>query len=170
MCIRDSLKIQSQTKNPLRKLIKFVENFEGRVLIVCESQGRQSVLTDLLSSYQLSAVNCDHWIDFLEQKEKLCITNASLSEGILCDQFAVITENNLFGKNVVKQQRRRRAKHKDFDEAIKSLIEIQLGDPIVHEHYGVGRFLGLKNRSFDDIQQDFLSLEYFLVSWARRCV
>ena len=98
---------------------KFLENFKGRVLIVCESQGRQSVLTDLLSSYQLSAVNCDHWIDFLEQKEKLCITNASLSDGILCDQFAIITENNLFGKDVVKQQRRRRAKHKDFDEAIK---------------------------------------------------
>ena len=68
------LKIQSQIKNPLTKLIKFLENFEGRVLIVCESQGRQSVLTELLSSYQLSAVNCDHWIDFLEQKEKLCIT------------------------------------------------------------------------------------------------
>ena len=154
------LKIQSQTKNPLNKLIKFVEDFEGRVLIVCESQGRQSVLTDLLSSYQLSAINCDHWIDFLEQKDKLCITNASLSEGILCDQFAIITENNLFGKDVVKQQRRRRAKHKDFDESIKSLIEVQLGDPIVHEKYGVGRYLGLKSRSFDENQQDFLYLEY----------
>jgi len=66
----------------------------------------------------------------------------------------------LFGQDAVNQRRRRRAKHKDFDEAIKSLVEIQLGDPIVHEHYGVGRYLGLKSRTFDENQQDFLSLEY----------
>ena len=71
-----------------------------------------------------------------------------------------LTENNLFGQDAVNQRRRRRAKHKDFDEAIKSLVEIQLGDPIVHEHYGVGRYLGLKSRTFDENQQDFLSLEY----------
>ncbi|MGK0420053.1 MAG: transcription-repair coupling factor (superfamily II helicase) [Candidatus Pseudothioglobus sp.] len=88
------------------------------------------------------------------------MTNASLSEGVLFERIAIITENNLFGKDAVKQRRRRRAKHKDFDEAIKSLVEIQLGDPVVHEHYGVGRYLGLKSRSFDGNQQDFLSLEY----------
>ncbi len=83
-----------------------------------------------------------------------------MSEGVLFEKIAIITENNLFGKDAVKQRRRRRAKHKDFDEAIKSLVEIQLGDPVVHEHYGVGRYLGLKSRSFDGNQQDFLSLEY----------
>ncbi|SVB48998.1 uncharacterized protein METZ01_LOCUS201852, partial [marine metagenome] len=154
------VKIQAQTKNPLNKLIKFVENFQSRVLIVCESEGRQNVLTELLSSYNINAINCNGWDDFLDQDHKLCITNARLSDGILCDQFAIITENNLFGQDAVNQRRRRRAKHKDFDEAIKSLVEIQLGDPIVHEHYGVGRYLGLKSRSFDENQQDFLSLEY----------
>ena len=154
------VKIQAQTKNPLNKLIKFIENFQSRVLIVCESEGRQSVLTELLSSYNISAINCNGWDDFLDQDHKLCITNARLSDGILCDRFAIITENNLFGQDAVNQRRRRRAKHKDFDEAIKSLVEIQLGDPIVHEHYGVGRYLGLNSRTFDENQQDFLSLEY----------
>ena len=154
------LKIEAQTKKPLNKLINFIENFDGKVLIVCESEGRQSVLNDLLSSYHLTALDCLSWIDFINQNNKLCITNASLNEGILCNQIAIITENNLFGQDAVNQKRRRRAKHKDFDEAIKSLVEIQLGDPIVHEHYGVGRYLGLKSKTFDDNQQDFLSLEY----------
>ena len=154
------LKIEAQTKKPLNKLINFIENFDGKVLIVCESEGRQSVLNDLLSSYNLTALDCLSWIDFIKQNNKLCITNASLNEGILCNQIAIITENNLFGQDAVNQKRRRRAKHKDFDEAIKSLVEIQLGDPIVHEHYGVGRYLGLKSKTFDDNQQDFLSLEY----------
>ena len=154
------LKIEAQTKKPLNKLINFIEDFDGQVLIVCESEGRQSVLTDLLSTHQLKVNDCSDWSDFHNQNNRLCITNASLSEGVLFEKIAIITENNLFGKDAVKQRRRRRAKHKDFDEAIKSLVEIQLGDPVVHEHYGVGRYLGLKSRSFDGNQQDFLSLEY----------
>ncbi len=41
----------------------------------------------------------------------------------------------------------------DFDEAIKSLVEIKVGDPIVHENYGVGRYLGLKTQTFDNAFQ-----------------
>ena len=154
------LKIEAQAKKPLNKLIKFIESFRGRVLIVCESDGRQSVLVDLLSSYDLKPTQCSDWIDFINQISKLCITSARLNEGVVFEKIAIISENNLFGKDAIKQQRRRRAKHKDFDEAIKSLVEIQLGDPVVHEHYGIGRYLGLESRSFDENQQDFLSLEY----------
>tara|TARA_Y100000758_G_scaffold102488_1_gene70953 strand:+ start:11250 stop:14681 length:3432 start_codon:yes stop_codon:yes gene_type:complete len=154
------LKIEAQAKKPLNKLIKFIESFRGRILIVCESDGRQSVLVDLLSSYNLKPTQCSDWIDFINQNSKLCITSARLNEGVVFEKIAIISENNLFGKDAIKQQRRRRAKHKDFDEAIKSLVEIQLGDPVVHEHYGIGRYLGLESRSFDENQQDFLSLEY----------
>ena len=154
------VKIEAEAKKPLNKLFSFINNFNGRTLIVCESEGRQSVLNDLLSSYDLKAEECLSWSDFLNQNSKLGITHATLSEGVIFEKIAIITENNLFGQDAVKQQRRRRAKHKDFDEAIKSLVEIQLGDPVVHEHYGVGRYLGLISRSFDDNQQDFLSVEY----------
>ena len=154
------VKIEAEAKRPLNKLFSFIKSFTGRTLIVCESEGRQSVLNDLLSSYDLKAEECLSWSDFLNQDSKLGITHSTLSEGVIFEKIAIITENNLFGQDAVKQQRRRRAKHKDFDEAIKSLVEIQLGDPVVHEHYGVGRYLGLISRSFDDNQQDFLSVEY----------
>ena len=154
------LKIEPQTTRPLDKLIQFVSSFKGRILIVCESEGRQSVLVDLLSSHDLNPTQCAGWADFIYQSSNLCITSARLNEGVVFEKIAIISENNLFGKDAIKQQRRRRAKHKDFDEAIKSLVEIQLGDPVVHENYGVGRYLGLESRSFDENQQDFLSLEY----------
>ncbi len=145
---------------PLNKFLIFEKKFSGKILIVCESQGRQSVLSDLLISYDLKPSSVEHWQDFLNSDKKLCITNNELNEGLLTEDIAIITEVNLFGTDIVKQQRRRRAKHKDFDEAIKSLVEIQIGDPIVHENYGVGRYLGLKTQVFDDLTQDFLMLEY----------
>ena len=154
------LNIEAQSKNPLAKLLNFAKKFGGRILIVCESEGRQSVLTDLLTNHNLEPNSVEHWHEFIGCGQALCITNADLSEGLLTENIAIVTELNLFGADVVKQQRRRRAKHKDFDEAIKSLVEIQIGDPIVHESYGVGRYLGLKTQTFDGLAQDFLMLEY----------
>ena len=155
-----SLNINAQNKVPLNKFLVFEKKFSGKILIVCESEGRKSVLSDLLISHELKPNPVEDWQDFLSSDKKLCITNDELSEGLLTQDIAVITEVNLFGADVVKQQRRRRAKHKDFDEAIKSLVEIQIGDPIVHESYGVGRYLGLKTQTFDGLTQDFLMLEY----------
>lgn len=154
------LTINAQNKNPLSKLLNFKAKFNGKILIVCESEGRQSVLTDLLTNHNHTPVAVAHWQDFLSSRHNLHITNDELTEGLLTEHIAIITEVNLFGADVVKQQRRRRAKHKDFDEAIKSLVEIQIGDPIVHESYGVGRYLGLKTQVFDELAQDFLMLEY----------
>lgn len=154
------LTINAQHKNPLSKFLNFEKKFNGKILIVCESEGRQSVLNDLLISHDRSPVSVRHWQDFLNRNHSLCITNDELTEGLLTDDIAIITEVNLFGTDVVKQQRRRRAKHKDFDEAIKSLVEIKIGDPIVHEGHGVGRYLGLKTQTFDELTQDFLMLEY----------
>ena len=155
-----SLDINAQNKVPLKKFLVFEKKFSGKILIVCESEGRQSVLSDLLISHELKPSPVEGWQGFLSSDKKLCITNDELSEGLLTQNIAIITEVNLFGTDVVKQQCRRRAKHKDFDEAIKSLVEIQIGDPIVHEGYGVGRYLGLRTQVFDELTQDFLVLEY----------
>ncbi|CAC9953401.1 Transcription-repair coupling factor [uncultured Gammaproteobacteria bacterium] len=154
------LTISAQNKNPLSKFLAFEKKFNGKILIVCESEGRQSVLSDLLINHKHNPNPVAHWQDFLNSSQSLCITNDELTEGLLTEDIAIITEVDLFGADVVKQQRRRRAKHKDFDEAIKSLVEIQIGDPIVHESYGVGRYLGLKTQTFDGLAQDFLLLEY----------
>ncbi len=154
------LRIEPQGKYPLNKLDDFVKRFNKKILIVCNSLGRQSILEELLSNHKLNAHRVNNWKHFLSLDHSLCITNQALSQGLLTDDIAIITEEALFGQEVVQQQRRRRAKHKDFDEAIKSLIEIKKGDPIVHENYGVGRYLGLKTQTYDGQSQDFLQLEY----------
>ncbi len=154
------LRIDAQNQAPLKKFLVFEKKFNGRILIVCESQNRQNILIDLFISHNLEISAVKGWHGFLNNSKKLCITAGQLVEGLLTQDIAIITETNLFGGDTIKQKRRRRAKHKDFDEAIKSLVEIQQGDPIVHENYGVGRYLGLKTQTFDGLMQDFLMLEY----------
>jgi len=158
------IRIEPQTKNPLSKFSAFVKKFTNKqskkILVVCESRGRQDVLSDLFTSHNLDAHSVKNWHEFSKSSKLLNITHENLTHGLLTSDIAIVTENDLFGQEVVKQQRRRRAKHKDFDEAIKSLVEIKMGDAIVHENYGVGRYLGLKTQVFDGQSQDFLALEY----------
>ena len=158
------IRIEPQTKNPLNKFSAFVKKFTNKqskkILVVCESRGRQDVLSDLFTSHNLDAHSVKDWHEFSKSSKLLNITHENLTHGLLTSDIALVTENDLFGQEVVKQQRRRRAKHKDFDEAIKSLVEIKMGDAIVHENYGVGRYLGLKTQVFDGQSQDFLALEY----------
>ena len=61
------LRIESQTRNPLKKLINFINYFTGRILIICDSQGRQEVLTDLLSSNQIKVTNSIDWKDWIRR-------------------------------------------------------------------------------------------------------
>ncbi len=155
------IRIEPQTKNPLSKFSAFVERFTNKkILVVCESRGRQDVLSDLFTNHQLDTHSVKNWHEFNKSRKLLNITHENLTHGLLTSDIAIVTEEDLFGQKVVQQQRRRRAKHKDFDEAIKSLVEIKMGDAIVHENYGVGRYLGLKTQVFDGQPQDFLALEY----------
>ena len=153
-------KIQSQNKQPLNKIIKFIQNFKGKVLFVFESMGAQSIIIDLFKENELQLEEVQSFADFLTKKSALCVINATLDNSLLTEDIAIINEQDLFGSDLVKQKRRRRAKHKDFDESISSLLEIKIGDAIVHENYGVGRYLGLKVENFDGYAQDFISIKY----------
>ncbi|MBW5291235.1 MAG: Transcription-repair coupling factor [Candidatus Ruthia sp. Asou_11_S2] len=155
------IRIEPQTKNPLSKFSAFVKRFTNKkILVVCESRGRQDMLSDLFTSHQLDTHSVKNWREFNKSSKLLNITHENLAHGLLTSDIAIVTEEDLFGQEVVQQQHRRHAKHKDFDEAIKSLVEIKMGDAIVHENYGVGRYLGLKTQTFDGQSQDFLALEY----------
>jgi len=69
----------------------------------------------------------------------------------------LITDEELFGWRPPEPRRRprRRAASPEFNFA-----DLQPGDPVVHEDYGIGIFRGLVTRSIDDIEREYLLLEY----------
>ena len=154
-----AIKIEHSHPKPLTKLINFLALFQGRILLVSESLSRQTILLDLLSAYDKHPKLLESWADFSNSNESLVSIVGQLDDGFVADGFAVITEKSLFGQASV-QQRRRRAKHKDFDEPIKNLIELNINDAVVHEQYGIGRYLGLKTIEYDGVSQEFISLVY----------
>ena len=154
------LTIQNESETPLKRVLEFINNFEGNILFVVESLGRQNLLSELFNSHNHSLQTITHWQDFLTSSKKLNILVGELNQDLLLENFAILSENALFGKSLVQQKRRRRAKHKDFGESVKNLIELSEGDAIVHEQYGVGRYLGLISIEYDEQPQDFIRILY----------
>lgn len=69
----------------------------------------------------------------------------------------LVTDEELFGWRPPEPRRRprRRVASPEFNFA-----DLQPGDPVVHEDYGIGIFRGLVTRGVDDIEREYLLLEY----------
>ena len=55
---------------------------------------------------------------------------------------------------------RRRAKKKDAKGTILSYADLQVGDLVVHEAHGIGRYMGLETLTIDGVTRDYVSIQY----------
>ena len=55
---------------------------------------------------------------------------------------------------------RAKKKRKKAQEEIKALSDIAIGDLVVHENYGIGRFIGVKQDTFEGIVNDYITIQY----------
>lgn len=143
------------------KLKQFLNNFNGKVLFAAETTGRRETLTDMLRDNGIKPVLVENWHEFIESEHQLAITVAPLEEGLLLSDpaIAVIAEPQLFGLQVLQRRRRKKAQ-RDTDSIVKNLAELTLNSPVVHEDYGVGRYMGLQTLHIGNLDTEFLTLEY----------
>ena len=153
-----AITIDKTYKKPLIKLLTFMQKFVGRILFVSESLGRQTLLEELLLPYGYKLHLLPSWHDFNCSNYPIASTIGKLKRGLLLKDIAIITERELFGETLTRQ--RKRTRHKDFGEEIKNLVEIRKGDGVVHEKYGIGRYLGLSTIKHDGVAQEFLTIAY----------
>ena len=155
------LGVNHRAEEPYEALLRYLDEFPGRVLLVAETAGRREVLLGMLRGHDRAPVACTRWADFLRGTDRLAMTVAPLERGLLLapDALSVITEQQLYGERAA-QRRQRTARTRDADSIIRSLAELRPGDPVVHEDHGVGRYLGLQVLDVGDGSTEFLALEY----------
>jgi transcription-repair coupling factor (superfamily II helicase) len=156
-----ALKIEARYEDPAGALMKFLENFDGRVLFTTDSPGRREQVMDLLTGRELDLSRVDNWHDFVDGRHRIGIAIAPLENGVLLPEsrVAVISEQQLFGDRVRTRSRRRRAE-RDPEAIIRQLDDLDAGSPVVHAEYGVGRYIGLKTLDAGGTTGEFLHLEY----------
>lgn len=155
------LAIQARHSDPAGALKSFAREFNGRILFLAESNGRREILRETLSGFGLKPGLENNWPDFLVDNARLSLTVSEIETGFIIDSaaIAVVPESALFGQRV--QQRRRRKKvQRDAADVVRDLTELAIGTAVVHEDHGIGRYLGLTIMNVNDIDTEFLALEY----------
>ncbi len=159
--VAPSLTIHAKSKKPFQALEAFINDYSGRVLFCAESSGRKEILLEQLNEIKIRPKFYPAWSDFLSDQERIGITVARLDQGLLLDdpKIILISEPQLFGDQVM--QRRLREKTKiDPDQMFRNLTELSISAPVVHIEHGVGRYLGLETISTNNIEAEYLTLEY----------
>jgi transcription-repair coupling factor (superfamily II helicase) len=157
------------TDDPLSRLQAHIRNTPQRVLLLAESDGRRESLLDFLRASGVNPPAFDSLEEFRCSEEKLGIATAALTVGFssLEDGIDFVTETELFAAGPTTRRRKKQEQVSDVDALIKDLSELNVGDPVVHNAHGIGRYRGLvemdmgeKNPDGSPALMEFLHLEY----------
>ena len=152
--------VDRRAEDPLARLKGFLAEFPGRVLILAESAGRRETLAQMLAEHGVRPEASADLAGFLAGDSRLALGAAPLHAGLLLDgQLALLTESELYAGSPRKTRREQKRKA-SLDNWLKDLTELKVGDPVVHESHGIGRYMGLIHMDLGEGPLEFLELHY----------
>lgn len=157
----DIFTVDIHAEQPYQRLFDFLAKTDKRVMLACETTGRRENLKNVLNENSIFPATVDDAAAFFSGDEKLALCAARLDRGLSLQQpgIIILSEIQLYGDKVF--QRRRRSKPaRDPESIIRSLADLNIGDPVIHETQGVGRYIGLQTLDIQDSKDEYLTLEY----------
>ncbi len=156
-----AVRIDARAEQPAAELAAHIDASGARILLAAESAGRRELILDLLRGRGVQPKIFEGFAAFQSSGLKLGITVSPGASGLtlLSPPLEILTEAQLFGDRA-RQERRRRRTERDPAKILKELSDLRIGAPVVHESYGVGRYVGLQTMDVAGYTGEFLVLEY----------
>ncbi|MET0217025.1 MAG: transcription-repair coupling factor [Burkholderiales bacterium] len=156
------VQVDRRANNPLSKLDTFLKTSDSRTLILAESLGRRETMLAYLAEYGLHPAVCETFEDFLAAADPVMLAVAPVLNGFALPaaRISVVTEAELYPSVARTRTGREAGRRTTTEGMLRDLSEVKLGDPVVHEQHGVGRYRGLLNLDLGDGETEFLLLEY----------
>ena len=160
--------VDRKAPDPLLHLKKMVSEFSGRVIVIAESLGRRETMLSFFNDNNLNTSTSEHFQAIMSGKPppalSLQIVVSPIQYGFIVveDNFAIITENELYASEVKQTRRRGDTKRgrTNAEGMLRDLAEVKIGDPVVHEQHGIGRYMGLVSMDLGEGVMEFLELHY----------
>lgn len=156
--------IKTKAVNPYNRsfeiLIKDLQRYKKnkyRVILLSGSKTRAAHLTEDLQNEGLS---CFYSEDFNHEVQpgEVMVAYGKLNKGFEYPdiKFVVISESDIFGG-----EKKRKKKRKIYEgEKIQSFTDLNVGDYVVHERYGVGIYRGIEKVEIQKTVKDYIKIEY----------
>jgi transcription-repair coupling factor (mfd) len=152
----------TQPQNIVNFVCRSMQNFHGQMNVLKTEMERWRKSGSHIVMLAGNAERADRMRRVLEDYH---IELPEISEGNLQSGFElssvkliVITEGEMFTQ---KQRKARRVDRRmDNAERLKSYTELKVGDYVVHQNHGIGKYLGIGTLEINGIHKDYLHVVY----------
>jgi len=147
--------------NPLAVALREHEAEGYRRVLVATSKGHAERLAALLRGHGFESVlrSESSNLDLLEPgaggKVEICVGRLGQGFKLVWDRLFLLTEEEIFGPRAARPVAKRRTV-----PSLGDLRNLEVGDYVVHEEHGIGRYRGLVKLPIRGTPVDFLHIEY----------
>lgn len=151
---------QAQDVNLFQSVVTYLEQQSraGRkTIIACWSEGSRDRMAQVLKDHGLSNPRlAENWQDAQSTSSKVSVLVVlGLESGFETSEMVVLSEQDILGERLLRQQRKRKA-----SDALTEAASLAAGDLVVHVDHGIGRFIGLKTIEVSGAPHDCVEIEY----------
>ncbi len=134
------------------------QKMEFASLVLCGTRRRAELLQELLSSKGLSAFLCIP-LTTMPKLGQILLAEGTLPFGMEYPnaKLAVLTEGQLITRAEPRRQAKKAATNR---QKLNSFTDLTPGDLVVHENYGIGRFVAMEQIRVDGAVKDYVKIAY----------
>ncbi len=129
-----------------------------KTVIFCQDERRAGILLEFLKERDIAA-SVDYDLKTLPENGTCVISLGALSAGMEYPgaKLAVITEGQFVESVSLRKKKKKLPSNR---ERLQSFTDLSPGDLVVHEHYGIGRYVGIFKMPVDTIEKDYVKIAY----------
>ena len=134
------------------------QRMDFATLVLCGTRRRAELLQETLRSRNISAFLCIP-LDTMPKPGQILLTEGTLPSGMEYPdaKLAVLTEGQLLAKREPKKATKKSATNR---QKLNSFTDLTPGDLVVHENYGIGRFVAMEQIKVDNAVKDYIKIAY----------
>ncbi|MBC7452519.1 MAG: DEAD/DEAH box helicase, partial [Massilia sp.] len=160
-----NIAVNRRVEDPLTNLRAYLLQSGQRVMICAESNGRRETLQQYFNEYNLLLTPVEGFEGFRASSAPLALGVAPLQAGFEwfdqdCGNLIFITETELYAGSGRRAGKKKQEGVTQVESMVRDLSELKIGDPVVHIHHGIGRYMGLTSMDLGEGETEFLHLEY----------
>ena len=134
------------------------QKMEFSSLVLCGTRRRAELLQELLNAKGLSAF-LSIPLTSMPKPGQILLAEGTLPHGMEYpdSRLAVLTEGQLTAKVEPKRRQKKTATNR---QKLNSFTDLSPGDLVVHENYGIGRFVAMEQIKVDGAAKDYIKIAY----------
>ena len=136
------------------------QKLEYGSLVLCGSRRRAELLQEMLRSKNISALLCIP-LTTLPKPGQILLSEGTLPYGMEypLSRLAVLTEGQLIARSEPKRKAAKKTGSTNRQK-LNSFTDLTPGDLVVHENYGIGRFVAMEQIKVDNAVKDYIKIAY----------